>query len=374
MFFYIDESGQTGNNLFDESQPYLCYGVLSSRVNLDILAEPYLKRMREKLGVERLHANHHGNKGLKEIAFDIEKARKEFDIKFDMYRVAKKDHALICFFDQVFDQGVNPAVPWSSYWTPLKYMLLLKVAYIFTEDLLKKAWEARITIRDDKAESLLVEVCEGVLERAFLIPDERGRELVEDALRWVIRNPSSICYNVSDKAARLQISPNFIGFQSVMHGIASRLELTGRKARRVVVDRQAQFNDAQKWIADFYDKAREVPWVAGPGLPVMNLKNIPDVAIDCVPGDQSAGLELVDVYLWVFKRLKEEKELAPEIYILVKKQLAKAKYDEVSLNAISERWAPWFENLPEPDAESREKGKELRRHEEERRKPYIVKS
>jgi hypothetical protein len=35
MYFYVDESGQTGLNLFDENQPYLYYGVLSSKTNLE---------------------------------------------------------------------------------------------------------------------------------------------------------------------------------------------------------------------------------------------------------------------------------------------------------------------------------------------------
>lgn len=40
MFFYVDESGHTGANLFDEAQPTLFYGVLSSAVHLDYVAEP----------------------------------------------------------------------------------------------------------------------------------------------------------------------------------------------------------------------------------------------------------------------------------------------------------------------------------------------
>ena len=38
MYFYVDESGHTGPNLFDAAQPMLYYGVLSSRVNLDVVA------------------------------------------------------------------------------------------------------------------------------------------------------------------------------------------------------------------------------------------------------------------------------------------------------------------------------------------------
>ncbi|MFY2508846.1 hypothetical protein ACN3E9_11290 [Vibrio pectenicida] len=131
MYFYVDESVQTGLELFDEQQPFLYYGVLSSKLNLDVLALDTVKKLRTRLQVERLHAAELGNGRLIEIVKDLEKIQKKYDIKFDCYRIAKADHAIIAFFDQVFDQGVNPAITWIGYWTPLRYVLLLKVAYLF---------------------------------------------------------------------------------------------------------------------------------------------------------------------------------------------------------------------------------------------------
>ena len=46
MFFYVDESGHTGSELFDATQPVLYYGVISSDVNLDVLAEERLAPLR----------------------------------------------------------------------------------------------------------------------------------------------------------------------------------------------------------------------------------------------------------------------------------------------------------------------------------------
>ncbi len=40
MHFYVDETGHTGPNLFDSTQPILSYGVLSSPDDLDTVAEP----------------------------------------------------------------------------------------------------------------------------------------------------------------------------------------------------------------------------------------------------------------------------------------------------------------------------------------------
>lgn len=371
MYFYVDESGQTGLNLFDESQPFLYYGVLRSKLNLDILAEKDLKPLRKRLGVDRLHAAELGNGRLVEIADDLDKIKKKYNLGFDLHRVAKADHALISFFDQVFDQGMNPAVPWSAYWTPLRYVLLIKVAYLFDEDTLKKAWGARTSVNDKYANDLLIEVCETILSRVSNIPDARSREILTDSLSWAINNVKDLSYNVYTKKDTLQISPNLVGFQSVMHGIASRLKKSECKAKKVIVDRQSQFNAAQEWIANFYHETREVPWVMGPGLPEMNLTHMPTVPISCTAGADSAGLELVDIYIWTFKRHMENKALANELAPIINGQLHRGSYNEISINAIMNRWGKWFQELPEPSEEQLGKAKEMIFKQEEQRKHHV---
>lgn len=367
MYFYVDESGHTGTNLFDENQPILYYGVLSSRVNIDVLTESTLSSLRKRLSVDRLHANELGNAGIAQISKEIYNLQKRHDLRFDIYRVAKADHALISFFDQVFDQGLNPAITWSGYWTPMRYVLLLKLAYLFDEEMLKKAWNARIELNDKKAESGLVEVCKTIKSRVGELPDERSRTLIYDTLNWAENNPAAIYYNAKRKKDMLSITPNLIGFQSVMHGITLRLLKNGKKASQITVDQQSQFNKAQKTLAEFYASARNVPMVSGPGLPEISFKGMPTIPISFKAGTDSAGLELVDMYLWIFKRLMEEKELAPEIYPILQKQMHKSRTDEISINAIASRWQKWFEDLPEPTEEQMEKGRELMAMDEKRR-------
>ena len=71
MYFYVDESGHTGPNLFDSAQPILYYGVLSSRVNLDAVLLERVKRVRKKLGVQRLHAAELGIGRLVDVIPDV---------------------------------------------------------------------------------------------------------------------------------------------------------------------------------------------------------------------------------------------------------------------------------------------------------------
>ncbi|EEZ8922803.1 DUF3800 domain-containing protein, partial [Escherichia coli] len=112
---------------------------------------------------------------------------------------------------------------------------------------------------------------------------------------------------------KLQIMPNMVGFQFVLRGICSRLGAPNRKAD-IVVDQQSQFNTTQRELREFYYQIREMPWVHGPGLPVMDVTNMPAEPLVFQSGTKSAGLELVDIYLWIFKRFMEGKELTRPPY------------------------------------------------------------
>lgn len=367
MHFYVDESGHTGPNLFDSSQPTLYYGVLSSPVNVDVLAADRLKALRRRAGVQRFHAAELGNGGLVSLAGDLAAMQRNWSLRFDIYRVVKPDHAIICFFDQVFDQGMNPAMTWTGYWTPMRYVLLLKVASLFDEGLAKLAWDARLQLDDKRANQLVSEVCHQLVGRIDSLPDARSRQLIGDALTWAAENAEELHYNAATKRDQLSVMPNIIGFQSVMQGIASRLKKTARSASRIVVDRQSQFNKAQKTLHDFYIAASKVTLANGPGLPEVNLKGVPDIPIDFMSGAQSCGLELVDVYLWVFRRALEKKELAPELWLLIEPQMRRGRTDEISLAAVEKRWTRWFENLPEPTEEQMARGREMTAMDEARR-------
>lgn len=376
MFFYVDESGHTGSELFDPAQPVLFYGVLSSDLNVDVLAEDRIKSMRRKLGVQRLHAAQLGNGRLAAVADDLLALQKQFNFRFDLYRVRKPDHAVICFFDQVFDAGLNPAVPWTGYWTPLRYVLLGKVAHLFDEALAKSAWAARIETDSAKATAAFLSVCTELLPRVDRLPDARSRELITGAVRWAMANPDEIGYNAADKGQVKQVSPNIIGFQFVMHGIARRLrQRGGRKASRIIVDQQSEFNKAQKTLAQFFADAAGIRHPMGPGMPEVDFRNMPKVPIECVPGTSSAGLELVDVHLWVFKRAMEGKAIATELQPLIQAQLRRGNTDEVSLHALERRWGRWLQQLPELDEmppEQVQKGREIQELQEARRRKVLA--
>jgi hypothetical protein len=64
MFFFVDESGNSGNNLFDLAQPVLSYGVLSSKLNVDVLGGAVHGAILQILGTDSIHASRIGMSGL----------------------------------------------------------------------------------------------------------------------------------------------------------------------------------------------------------------------------------------------------------------------------------------------------------------------
>lgn len=374
MFFYVDESGHTGSELFDAAQPVLYYGVISSDVNLDVLADERLIPLRKRLGVDRLHAAQLGVGRLATIADELVAMQKKFDLRFDLYQVNKPDHAVICFYDQVFDQAINPAVTWTSYWTPLRYILLLKLASLFEEDDARLAWSARTDTNRARANEKLIEVCQRIAARVNQLPDARSRQLIGDGLAWAAQNADAIGYNVDHADDIKQISPNIIGFQSVMHGIAKRIIQRGKRASKIVVDRQSEFNKAQKTLSEFFAAAAGIEGATGPGMPKISFVGMPKTPIEFAAGTDSAGLELVDVYLWIFKRLIDGKDMAPELMPLVYAQRHRGNTDEVSLGAIAHRWEQHFANVPpleDMPPEQIEAAREIMAREERRRQVAV---
>jgi len=97
MYFYIDESGQTGLNLFDADQPFLYYGVLSSKIDLDTAALDEVKALRQRLGVDRLHASELGNQRLVTIVKDINKLNKNMISHFLSIKSQRQITLLLVF-------------------------------------------------------------------------------------------------------------------------------------------------------------------------------------------------------------------------------------------------------------------------------------
>lgn len=361
MFFYVDESGNSGANLFDRDQPVLSYGVLSSRKNLDRLARERSSIL-AKLGPDGLHANKLKFDGLRPIAGDLIALQRKFDLRFDYRFVHKLTFAAIAFQSAVFDAGLNEAVPWIWYWTPLRFSVVGAIAKVMDEALLSESWDLcqlprkRVEGQADRVVKLLEAVLERVRGDAEI--NDRLKEVVIDGLRYAIRFPGKMDFGIYDKKV---LTPNAVGFQFVLTAIARRLKTTGRKALGITVDHQSEFNSIQVRTFDYHSGIAKVlnerpserqyylghPSHEGAREDVeAMLSHFPDKAFVVSASDQSFGLQITDTFLWLTNRYIRDGRLPPELTPIASRIFRTGSMDGISLDGMAKRFQAFENRLP----------------------------
>lgn len=384
MFFYVDESGNSGRNLFDQTQPILSYGVLSSHTSLDLLGTREHASIRRKIGADRIHANELKYDGLRKIADDLVALQLRFGLRFDYYFIDKVAFAAVAFHSAVFDAGLNDAVPWSWYWTPLRFPVVAALSEVMNEELLRESWDLCQLPRKRVEEEVprIVKLLESVRDR---VADEermgtRLKEIILDGLRYAINFPTKMDFGIFDKKA---LTPNAVGFQFVLTTIAKRLKASRRKALGIIVDHQSEFNSAQMRTFEFHSGVSKAmnetlsekeAYLAHPFHEGVRedsralLSHFPDKAFTVSRSEHSLGLQIADVFLWLTNRFLRHDKLPGELVPVVREIVRTGWIDGISIPAMMQRFKAFESGLP-PEAsvtaEQREAADEAReRHRE----------
>ena len=90
MYAYIDETGNTGNNLFDLQQPVFMSGALITKTNFDILYAKIVKELAKYSETGILHANELGLDRIDLIVNDFIKILKKSDARIYIARADKR--------------------------------------------------------------------------------------------------------------------------------------------------------------------------------------------------------------------------------------------------------------------------------------------
>lgn len=361
MFFHIDEAGNTGNNLFDVDQPRLSYGVLSSTRNADALCTQIHKKIQSAIGEEQIHASQLGIGGLVKISSHLIEMQRKMQFDFDYYFIEKPDYALVHFFDAVFDAGLNEAVKWDTYWTPMRYLIIHKLSVLFDEHLLRESWRLCTEKKIDRYETDIVQLLSELKRRVEISGlDARSIEVISDALDFGIAKPLELDFGYPDQK---MVSPNAVGFQFVVSCIARRVRKKGRKkASSIIVDRQHQFNKAQ--IGTHYNLARisegikKAPhnekkyYLNHPLFATLDKadivhKGLPDREVTISKSADSIGLQIVDVYLWIANKMISGMQLPVELTYLWSLLAHRTTTDGISLAGMGKRWMEYEKMLPE---------------------------
>jgi hypothetical protein len=246
MWAYVNETGDTLNNLFDEDQPLFVTAAFITKTNFDLVAKASIAAIAKKVDVQALHANVLGVAKIEQIAPDLLKLLKKTGCRFFISRAEKKYLASCKVIDVYFDQGENKAVPWSAYWLRhLRLLLTFKMAsFVITPEIAAIVWDCVTAKSEFTSKKHFVLGAKAMLDNVQFVPDVRSRQITTDSLEWAIANPEEFSTHMSEKALRYQHSPNFVAFVNLLDGLQNASERWKRPVREIVHDKQAEVEKA----------------------------------------------------------------------------------------------------------------------------------
>jgi hypothetical protein len=370
MFAFVDETGNTGENIFDADQPNFITAALITRSDFDIIYGDRLKSLAKKIGTESLHANRIGLQKIEHIAGDIRSLLRKADARFSFSRIEKNYLLVTKVVDYVFDSGENLAVPWQAYNLRfLRMLLVFKVAHLIDLQLAEKFWAALMSPKQADGKGFFVEACKELLLRVPGIPDARSREIMTDALSWAIENPDELTIHSNDKKARYMHLPNVVGFINLIEGIEQWSETLGRPVRRIKHDRQSQFEANFKFAHDLFTNASDEPY-EWPGEEPRVLRMVFGSELTISSSAESAGIQIADLILWLFKKITSGDAVGSKTAQLFDFIVGRARWHNFSFGGAEQVMAELDAKVPqlhEFDDETRARAKRMQDEEKSRR-------
>ncbi|MBI4180464.1 MAG: DUF3800 domain-containing protein [Chloroflexi bacterium] len=312
MYAYIDESGNTGKNLFDPEQPTFTYGALVTKSDFDLECAKQVADVAEELGLEGLHAAELGMGRLEPIAGRLLTILTDAGAYTTVCRVKKVDLAVAKFVDVLFDSAENRAVAWHIYnLRPLRLFNVVKIAYLLDRALLREFWEGLMESNKDEVWRRVLPVLQEVLSRIGRLPDQRSREVTGQAMKWAIDNPEAISVYSSSKALRLGHLPSMAAFPELLGSIEMLSQEWQLPVKEIKHDRQSQFGSMLEEWHSIFSTATADPLVLPFGEKHV-FRRVFGSKFTVCDSKSSCGIQIVDTVLWLLRRLEMGDRLPPK--------------------------------------------------------------
>jgi hypothetical protein len=334
MFAYVDETGNTGGNLFDPEQPWFITAGLMTKVNFDVLERNLFSAQAGNDEID-FHANEVGFEQIEQIAPKLLIITKKRDARFFISRVEKLYLATAKIVDTIFDSYENKAVPWHVYnLRHLKLILLFKLArFVLNEDIAKLFWNGLMHKNSTTASELFVEACKAMLARVDNLPDQRSREIAREAFTWAIENYDRITVHSATKLARYGHMPNTVAFTNLIKGIERQSQAWGKSVKIIKHDRQTQFERSLAFVHELYANADPMP-IAWPSMGTYSLQKVNGSKFVVATRFESPGIQLVDIVLWLFSRINSGAELLEHSHRFMGYVLRKGYFNDFSFDGV----------------------------------------
>lgn len=296
-YAYTDESGNSGLELFKTDQESFWTGTLIAFSDVDAKYATFHKELLDTVGRKELHGNDLGFGRIEKIAARLTWFLREKKMHFSFGQVHKPFLAASKLFDLVFDSGNNKAMPWQAYNVrQLRLINLMHFAQMLVLDDLEEFW----TIFRQQDAAGFGEFLKRVAERVKDFPfDKRTVQILSEVLTWGSQHPKTVLDPFG-----LDASPNFVAFTALFGHLHRLHETEGHVIGRFIHDEQDEFVPSFQRAYDFLTKFHHKD---GPMSLISDIRELPtfDCPLEVRSSSSSFGLQIVDVCLWLIRRVLE---------------------------------------------------------------------
>jgi hypothetical protein len=352
IYAYVDESGNTGKNIFDQAQPDYYTAALVNKGDFDAIYGERIKAIARKVGAEAIHANDLGLGRLEEIASDLYALLKASNAHFFVSRVEKAYLLATKMFDVLFDSGENAAVAWHNYnFRPLKIMLAFKLAAVIDDEIAREFWKCLLLPNEEESRKMLPTICKALKAQLSILPDQRSRTVLGDGLDWIIKHPESIHFTTEQKIAKQGHFPNLVAFTNLLQGLQDFSQRWKKKIARITHDEQNEFGRMlQSSHAMFSNAAPDVIEWAGE---TYSLQMAPGSQFVIKADDESAGIQMADLALWLYAQSLKGRDLPPGCASILNLVLERGWHNDFSFSGVHdsmmEKWGEVFFGPIDPE-------------------------
>ncbi|PWW01242.1 hypothetical protein DFQ01_110132 [Paenibacillus cellulosilyticus] len=300
---YIDESGNTGIDLFDKRQPFFWTGTMVVTQGVRFPCD--ITSIAQKVGSKELHGSKLGLRRINEIAKQLIDIIETLNARFMFTRVEKSHISAMRLADALFDNVNNPAVTAFHYNVPFnKKMLAYYVDIMMDEKDRKDFWNIHLAGDSEEFREFLIRF-RSKIERQFPKSNQRGRQLVLDAIAWGIKEPDSLLSERTKKPEGIEDfrslqyeSPNLVSITTLLHGLHYIAEEYEMKATKIIHDEQSEFG---KYIQHSFSLLKRIRIDQSNQFLLHEVKDSDTILAELELGSSanSPFLQIVDVVLWM---------------------------------------------------------------------------
>ncbi len=339
MFTYIDETGNAG--MFDFNQPLFITAALITKTNFDLLHEKEIKTIALSINKNELHGNEFGVDGVERIAEELLKLFKKCDARFCISFVDKKYLTTTKFVATLFDPSENRAVPPHIYnLRHCRLLLTYHIHKILSNSFREKFWASITNTKKSEAYKMLLDSLCDLEKDIICLSDEGLKKRINDAIQWVKKHPESINIDTNKKSINRHL-PNMVAFSNLMEDIEKRSKLWNREVIEIIHHEQSQFEVLLKDYHEIFSKypAENIQFWGQK----YNLQYTKGSHFRVVKSKDSAGIQAIDVVLWLLNRYKNGKNIEYNSsnllnYVIKKSYISDFSFESIK-NELNEQWS-----------------------------------